>query len=78
MESTKLKDRIIDKVFDEPELFGKVSKILHVKPISLPRLLRSNHHKLRQLEVLNVIAEFLKIEQVSDLLESKSKNVKKS
>lgn len=76
MENIKLNQGVVDKIFNDAILFGKVADALNVKPISLPRLLRGNHHKLTQFGVLNVISSHLGV-QVNDLLYKKNNNRKK-
>lgn len=72
MENTKgLKKEVLEEIQNDAILFGKVAYILGVKPVTLPRLLISNHKKLTHGPVLQVIRKHLGAEQDKDLLEEK-------
>lgn len=65
----RLKQEIVEKIGDDPLLFGKVADALYIKPISLPYLLNRNHAKLTRKPVLQVLKKHLGKEQDSELLE---------
>ncbi len=63
-----LRQEIVEKIFSDPILYGKVADALFIKPISLPYLLKNNHIKLTRKPVLIVIKKHLGVAQDSELL----------
>lgn len=65
----RLRQEIVEKIKDDPLLYGKVAKALYIKPVSLPYLLDRNNIKLTRKPVLQILKKHLGVEQDSDLLE---------
>lgn len=63
-----LKQDIVEIIQRDAKLFGKVAYILNVAPVTLPRILSTNHKKLTHPPVLQVIKRHLGITDDSDLL----------
>jgi hypothetical protein len=69
MENIVLKQQIVDKIKEDPILFGRVAQALDLKPISLYNVLAQNHIKLTQAGVMMVLREYLGV-QDNELLET--------
>lgn len=70
-----LRQEIVEKIFNDAILFGKVADTLDVKPVTLPRLLYGNHKKLTHWRVLVVIKEHLNIKQDNKILTDKKEPI---
>ena len=64
-----LKQEILDKIKTDPVLFGKVMEELDTTPSYGLQLLKNESLKLTQAGVLQIIKDYLKVPQDSDLLE---------
>lgn len=69
MEQIVLKQKIVEKITSDGNLFGQVANSLGIAPVSLPRLLYKRDTKLTQASVLKIIRGHLGIEDDSELLE---------
>jgi len=58
MELIGLKDDVITIIRQDPVLYGEVAFQLGIMPTSLPRLLNSNHRKLRHPNVLKAVSKY--------------------
>lgn len=68
MENIVLKQGVVDKIKEDPILFGQVAKALDIKPVSLYNVLAQNNIKLTQAGVMIVLREYLGV-QDNELLE---------
>jgi hypothetical protein len=71
-----LKAEVIDRIKNDPTLYAKVANLLGVSPFSMPRLLYSNHKKLRLEHVLKAIAKHLDVQDIEELLDNQPETVK--
>lgn len=60
MENIVLNETALKAIKDNYKLFGEVSYLLDVSPISLPRLLYCNDARLTQAGILKLLREELK------------------
>ena len=67
VENIGLSEKALTAIKDNTELFGKVAQVLGIAPVSLPRLIYSNHTKLTQAAVLKILRDSLNCED-SELL----------
>ena len=71
VERLVLKQEVLDRIKNDPELYGAVAKAIGpdgVSPLSLPKLLYANDPKLTQATVLRILRERLGVEQDNELL----------
>jgi hypothetical protein len=69
MENIGLSEKALKAIKDNAELYGKVSKVLDVAPISLPRLLYSNDPRLTQAIILKLLRKELKCNDAALLVD---------
>ena len=69
MEREVLKQDVLNKIKNDPMLYGKVAAELEISPASLPRLIYDKDNRLTQRGILRILSEHLKIENHNDLLE---------
>jgi hypothetical protein len=67
----QLNQKALEIIRDNGLLFGEISDLLKISPLSLPRLLRENHSKLIRTDVLNLIKKYNRGMKDKELLEQK-------
>lgn len=69
MEHEVLKQDILNKIKNDPMLYGKVAAELEISPASLPRLIYDKDKRLTQFGVLRILCEHLGIDNMDNILE---------
>lgn len=65
---SKFNQKTLDEIVNDPDLFALVCKLMDVKPVSLPLLLKRNGNNLNQYSVIKAVADYKKCDP-EELLE---------
>lgn len=68
MEQLVLKPEVLEKIKDDPMLFGKVASVLGLKTRGLTDLLPKNPPRMATASVLRVLREHLNVTEDNELL----------
>lgn len=66
---TGLKKDVLDRIVDDPVLFGKVCVLIGVGVLTGYRVIPANDSRLTQIEVLEVVARHIGVKNIKDLLD---------
>lgn len=67
----KLKSEVLDQIRSDAQLFADVSKVMGIKPVSLPAMLTRNPDSLTEYSIVKVLSDYLKVSP-EDLIEEDS------
>lgn len=67
-----LNPKIIKRIYDDYDLFGKVADGLGIKPVSLPQVLGANKPRLTQASILKIIRDHCGYVKDSEILVEKA------